>query len=394
MRPRASAAADDDDDEDPSFADNNFSDDEEPQDDGVRRQIRNDLRSIQTQATRNRTELLTGDTDELKKTLEETNKIFENVKHCREAVLDAQVMLTIAEVAVEKANACATDLDSFNSIEFTEKLITFVGGGGVEDEGDSFEMSRDVWIALGKGCHQYFKRSPPLHFMFGSFTKDPAQKKQKPERQIHPKDKDSLKAATAPKQVTSLKDMEKKEATTVEVERIYGILKDVYVKNRKHPVCYFEFVVNPESFGQTVENIFYTSFLIRDGHCRFQLDADKLPTIEPVERLDGDVTVSELPHHQFVMSMTIKDWQDIVREFDIETPIIKTRRRIQPDRSINGSQPSASTSNSSVHNPPSKKSKQDDARHPSTSRGNRSVWQSMEDISKKTKNRNVEPDSD
>lgn len=37
--------------------------------------------------------------------------------------MDAQVMLTIAEVAVEKANSCATDLDSFNSIEFTEKLV-------------------------------------------------------------------------------------------------------------------------------------------------------------------------------------------------------------------------------------------------------------------------------
>lgn len=45
------------------------------------------------------------------------------VRYCREAVLDAQVMLTIAEVAVEKANSCATDLDSFNSIEFTEKLV-------------------------------------------------------------------------------------------------------------------------------------------------------------------------------------------------------------------------------------------------------------------------------
>jgi len=44
--------------------------------------------------------------------------------------------------------------------------ITFVGGGGgAEDEDDSFQMSRDVWIALGKGSHQYFKRSPPLHFM-------------------------------------------------------------------------------------------------------------------------------------------------------------------------------------------------------------------------------------
>lgn len=52
MRPKASAAADDDDDEDLSFVESSFSDDEEPQDDGVRRQIRNDLRSIQSQATR------------------------------------------------------------------------------------------------------------------------------------------------------------------------------------------------------------------------------------------------------------------------------------------------------------------------------------------------------
>jgi|SRR6218665_865514 len=45
------------------------------------------------------------------------------VRHCREAILDAQVLVTIAGVVVEKAHACASDLDSFNSIEFTEKLV-------------------------------------------------------------------------------------------------------------------------------------------------------------------------------------------------------------------------------------------------------------------------------
>jgi len=55
MRPKASLAADDEDDdndEDVSFTDTGFSDDEEPQDEGVRREIRNKLRSIQSQATR------------------------------------------------------------------------------------------------------------------------------------------------------------------------------------------------------------------------------------------------------------------------------------------------------------------------------------------------------
>ena len=41
----------------------------------------------------------------------------------------------------------------------------------------------------------------------------------------------------------------------------------------------FKFVINPHDFGQSVENLFYLSFLIRDGKCAFYTDED---TGEPV----------------------------------------------------------------------------------------------------------------
>jgi hypothetical protein len=45
---------------------------------------------------------------------------------------------------------------------------------------------------------------------------------------------------------------------------IYDILE------QRQPINFFEFIINPESFGQTVENLFYLSFLIRD--CKVCID--------------------------------------------------------------------------------------------------------------------------
>lgn len=41
----------------------------------------------------------------------------------------------------------------------------------------------------------------------------------------------------------------------------------------------FRFVVNPNDFAQSVENIFYLSFLIRDGLCALEIDEKGEPII-------------------------------------------------------------------------------------------------------------------
>ena len=64
-------------------------------------------------------------------------------------------------------------------------------------------------------------------------------------------------------QLRDVGDISKQESTTQEVERILEILGKEFDNGNRTPVCFFEFVINPESFGQTIENIFYASFLVR-----------------------------------------------------------------------------------------------------------------------------------
>lgn len=50
----------------------------------------------------------------------------------------------------------------------------------------------------------------------------------------------------------------------------------------------FRFIINPDDFAQSVENLFYLSFSIRDGKCALQIQ-------------DGEPVICTLPHISFDM---------------------------------------------------------------------------------------------
>lgn len=74
---------------------------------------------------------------------------------------------------------------------------------------------------------------------------------------------------------------------------------------RRHsPINLFEFVINPRSFGQTVENIFYLSFSVRDARARIEVDRDGIPIVSYVDTLDDDEMLME--NKQCILELTMQ----------------------------------------------------------------------------------------
>ena len=64
------------------------------------------------------------------------------------------------------------------------------------------------------------------------------------------------------------------QVTTRMVSRLVEIIQRL-----EEPISYFRFVIDPNDFGQTVENIFHMAFVIKEGHAEIRLDNDGLPII-------------------------------------------------------------------------------------------------------------------
>ncbi|KAL3865182.1 hypothetical protein ACJMK2_006799 [Sinanodonta woodiana] len=290
-----------------------------------RRRIREYYRNLIENIQNNQEDLINPESDALNERLQEAEELFKPVKTTREAVLDSQAMNLIANLGRKKAQALHTEFVKFQPVEFAEKLITSLGDPITSSQGT--RISSAGWQKLGVSVQPFFSRSPAFHFMCGSFER--GARPQKEPRQIKRKEKDNtVGKETVPRQLQSFGEEEKNEATTEEVDRVHRILLEQYAEYEERPLCYFEFVINPHSFGQTIENIFHVSFLVRDGHVSIYLDDDGLPVIEPVMEQEEGRSKENLKRKQTGVSLTPQEWAEIVKVFNIEEPTIPTRTSI------------------------------------------------------------------
>ncbi|XP_049740175.1 EP300-interacting inhibitor of differentiation 3 [Elephas maximus indicus] len=300
---------------------------EEPEgDEEEYRSIRKQYRALIYQVQDQRHDIVNTANESLTEALEEANGLFDGVTRTREAALDAQFLVMAADLGKEKSRQLRSDVSLFNQAAFCDFLFTFVGVSGLEekhdrlDDGDEGRV-RYFWETLQRKAASWTLRAETFHFMLGSFNSEPSvpRPRQRRRRVRSVEEKSAM-----PKKLKRMDLNNNQETTEREVERILGLLQTYFRMHPNSSVSYFEFVVDPHSFARTVENIFYVSFIIRDGYARISLDQDRLPVLQPVSNNQMGEEYDSGPSgmKQGIISLSLQDWRNIVATFQISKPMI------------------------------------------------------------------------
>ncbi|GAB7348728.1 hypothetical protein MBLNU459_g7465t1 [Dothideomycetes sp. NU459] len=351
------------------------------QDPTIRQDIKRKSRALEREFNDNRDTYLRNNNDGLKKTISQANSLLEDVKQTSDATLDSRLMVSVSDLAYKKSaqlvlgdTSTGLDVD-----EFVSKCISFMrrdgrpptaaaaptatqarrsGRRNDDDDDDEEEDDNDPdvldWAHLGSvACFPNNLRPPVPCFLLGPLS---VQKRARIQTQRRARQQKDTTREVRPEALTK-DDLDQNESNTLTVicskirERLVNHLREaesaieamgdldddeINVQMKRHRVSLdgganlFDFVINPQSFGQTVENLFYVSFLIKEGVVGLSMDPDGMPTLQPSEPCGvNDQRGKESQRHQAVFSMDFSTWKKLIEAFDIKESLIDHRSEQQ-----------------------------------------------------------------
>lgn len=300
-----------------------------------KRHVQRGLRNLLRDLNENNDEYLQPDSTGLHETLRKANELSAGIKQTTEATIDSRLLVSTVDASYRKTVrltsgniAQGVDVD-----EFVSKCITYMrlGAGIVEDDAPeltSTQQQRRVpgrgaigsdddedeigdegdmfnWEHLGRfACLPHIRRPATSGFLLGPLSVE--KKVRKIVKRTAPFRPGNLRE-TRP-EILNAEDVQRSENNDLTVicskilqrlEKVCGEAQDKieaavergasdeeqtrmmkkYGLRSTGGICMMKFLINPRSFGQTVENMFYASFLIRDGRVQIEFDEDELPSL-------------------------------------------------------------------------------------------------------------------
>ncbi|KAJ7251552.1 Nse4 C-terminal-domain-containing protein [Mycena haematopus] len=253
-------------------------------------------------------------TDQVKK----ADELFDRVKGPQEATLDSAFLLMASNMGAQKARAMKSGSGSFDIDDFVSKLVIFMGGAQQLDDDSDGEDNRGSleWDRIGRRALAKSRRVPAMGFMLGPLSIE-QKKRNVTKRAKFEKDKADMRA---PQEIKEEDIARAENETTKNVATLETLLAA-----EDGPVNLFEFVINPNDFAQSVENIFYLSFLIRDGKVALETQDDGQVVIYICQQPDDNDYIAGLKKRQIVLEFDKATWERAKEVFNITKSKIPQR---------------------------------------------------------------------
>ncbi|RXW21648.1 hypothetical protein EST38_g4217 [Candolleomyces aberdarensis] len=251
-----------------------FDPDQDPEE---QREVRQNYRALNRRVKEQQANPNDYTAEDILRGVQEADQLFDKVKQPQEATLDSHFLLIASNVGAQKARAMKSGSGTFDVDDFISQLVTYMGGGkGVADENierhldgdDAIDTPLD-WAKIGRKAMAKSRRAPAIGFMLGPLSLE--QKKRVIARRS--KQEKSNEEARRPQELKE-EDIQRSENETVKnVGQIEELLSE------EGQINLFRFIINPDNFAQSVENMFYLSFLIRDGKVALETTEEGEPII-------------------------------------------------------------------------------------------------------------------
>ncbi|EJU03955.1 hypothetical protein DACRYDRAFT_93456 [Dacryopinax primogenitus] len=299
--------------------DNGFAYDPD-QDKEEKRKVRKDYRKEIEDAEQERANIAQITVDALHERVRRGDSLFAHVKNPSEAILDSHNLLLTSDIAAQKAKAMRHDANAFDTDEFINKLVTLMKGRAgeeAEEDEDEDEQGPLDWEIAGWRAVKRTRRVIGMDFMLGPLSVE--QKKRAVQKRVRiERNKED---ETRPIELTEA-DIERSEnETTRNVQDVFEVLHA-----QTGSTNIFRLVINPHSFAQSVENVFYLSFSIRDGKVALEQDEETgefcVYACEPPNEEDY---ADQLKKSQVVLELDMETWQEAIHLLHITEPLIPTR---------------------------------------------------------------------
>ncbi|KAG1894489.1 Nse4 C-terminal-domain-containing protein [Suillus fuscotomentosus] len=200
----------------------------------------------------------------------------------------------------------AEDPLTITADEFTTKVAAYLAGG-TADERDR------AWERVGMRALSKSRRVPVQSFMHGAILPSVVGVDC---RELSACNADEGEAHT---EVADHSSTREDTEESVMVAQLAGILQAT------GPLNLFRFIIHPLDFGQSVENLYYLSFLICDGMCGLHMADNGKPILTPRQPSEHASMLDTQVNRQTVMEFDMATWKRAIEVFDIQESIILCR---------------------------------------------------------------------